>query len=459
MQAALKLAFLETRERFLPIPTPLILERVLEDLRFSDEEREHFKMLFQMAQARFHFEFLEQIEHLKVLYDPFNPDRDTLPLRLLSPEGREAQFNEFRERLRQLLIGSNYSELSRDQLVACLELQPFGGLAVRVNLDQYKDLHVFYRGLREEERRRKLWFCPFFKPRCKIRVFKRVALLVRTVDEDEDHVLLKLFKDVVLEDVKMIAPRVRVQMRMFDKLKIGSTVAGSLFAPIFKLVMAAAFNTVLFAIVLAGCVGAFMKGVFSFLSSKTKYMQALSTSLYFQNQANNASVLTRLVDAAEAEEAKELLLAYYMLYIERDCDYTMDELDARVEEWLKWQFELDVDFEVDDAVRKLVEKELMVERVVEPAAAATTTAAAEAGTDPQAAPETPASPEAEAGQTEPEVRRILKVYDLPSTLRRLDQWWDNYFMANNEGDPSNDRLADGEWPPFPAGAPGRAKRP
>jgi hypothetical protein len=50
------------------------------------------------------------------------------------------------------------------------------------------------------------------------------------------------------------------------------------------------------------------------------------------------------------------------------------------------------------------------------------------------------------------VRRILKVYDLPSTLRRLDEWWDNFFTANNDGDPSNDRLADGDWPPFPEGA-------
>ncbi|HUT91456.1 MAG TPA: DUF3754 domain-containing protein [Thermoguttaceae bacterium] len=434
MQADPSLAFLETRERFLPIPTPLILERVLEDPRFSDEQRDRFRMLVKMTQARFHFEFLDQIEQLKVLYDPFDPDRDTLPLCRLSPQGREAQFAELKERFRQLLTGGNYVELTREQLGACLELQPFGGLAVRVDLDQYKDLLVFYRGLREEERRWGFLLFPFCK-RCRtIRVFKRVALLVRTVEDGEDVVLLKLFKDVVLEDVKMITPHVRVQMRVFDKLKIGSTVVGSLFAPIFKLMMAAAFSTFLFVIVLAGCIGAFIKGVFSFLSSKTKYMQTLSTSLYFQNQANNASVLTRLVDAAEAEESKELLLAYFILYIERDRDYTMDELDQRVELWLRARFDVEVDFEVDDAVRKLIEKDLIVQRVVEPAPVA-------------AAKETSET----EGPEGPEPRRILKVYDLPSSLRRLDEWWDNYFRANNGGDPSNDRLADGDWPPFPEG--------
>lgn len=431
LEADSSLAFLETRERFLPVPAPLILERVLEDPRFSDEERDRFRMFLQMTQARFHFEFLDRIEHLKVLYDPFDPDRETLPLCHLSPDEREAQFAELKERFRQLLLGGNYVELSREQLAACMELQPFGGLAVRVDLDQYRDLLVFYRGLREEERWRPLWYFPLRKRCYTIRVFKRLALLVRTWDDGEggddggDVVLLKLFKNVVLEDVKMITPRVRVQMRVLDKLKIGSTVIGSLFAPIFKLVMAAAFNTFLFVIVLAGCVGAFMKGVFSFLSSKTKYMQTLSTSLYFQNQANNASVLTRLVDAAETEEAKELLLAYFLLYVERDRDYTVEELDRRVEQWLRARFEVDVDFEVDDAVRKLIEKDLIVERVVEPAPAA-------------------------SGEA-PKPRRVLKVYDLPSSLRRLDEWWDNFFVGGDGGDASNDRLADGSWPPFPEG--------
>ncbi|NQT13748.1 MAG: DUF3754 domain-containing protein, partial [Planctomycetes bacterium] len=274
-----------------------------------------------------------------------------------------------------------------------------------------------------EERPSRFGFLPWREKARKVRVFKRVALLVRTVEDDKDVIYMKLFKDVVLEDLKMLTPQVQIQMPVFAKFKIGSTVAGSLFAPALKLVMAAAFSTLLFVIVLAGCIGALVKGVFSFLSSKTKYMQTLSSSLYFQNLANNTSALARLVDAAEAEEAKEMLLAYFILYTERDRDYTMEELDQRVEEWVFEQFDERVDFEVDDAVRKLIQKDLMVERVVPP-------------------PATSEAPQSAA-------RRILKVWDLTTTLRRLDEWWDNYFMANNNGDPANDRLADGHWPPKP----------
>ena len=150
--------------------------------------------------------------------------------------------------------------------------------------------------------------------------------------------------------------------------------------------------------------GAFFKGVFSFLTSKTKYMQTLSSSLYHKNLANNVSALTRLVDAAEAEEIKELLLAYYILSSENDRDYTMEELDERVEAWLHEHFNLPhIDFEVDDAVRKLIDKKLI-----------------EVRDEPD-----------DDGTT----RQVLKAYDLPTALDRLDQWWDDYFSPNGEKTP------------------------
>jgi hypothetical protein len=160
-------------------------------------------------------------------------------------------------------------------------------------------------------------------------------------------------------------------------------------------------SPVVLIIVAVGFVGAFFKGIFSFLTSKTKYMQTLSSSLYHKNLANNVSALTRLVDAAEAEETKELLLAYYILYSEKEHDYTMHELDERVEAWLHEHFNLPhIDFEVDDAVRKLTEKDLIEVR----------------------------DQPAEDGTT----RQVLKAYDLPTALHRLDHWWDVYFSPNAE---------------------------
>lgn len=396
------LDFLVSRERFLPVKADAILREVLQSPSLSAEQRRQFGLFLQMVRARFHFEFLEQIQRLTRLYDPFDPDRDTQLLRQWTPDEREQAFSELRCRYRDLLLGGNYVQLTREQLVACMESRNRFGLAIRVNLDDYEVLDVFYRGIRQGEHPYRNWSTCFRMRMAPVRVFSRVAILVRHKRDGRrkqpksDVVLVKLFKDIVLEDLKMTSPEVRVQMKLLDKIKVGGTVAGGLAAPIVKLLTAAIISPVLLLAVVGGCTVAFFKGLFSFLTSKTKYMQRLSSNLYHKSLANNASALALLVDAAEAEETKELLTAYHVLLSEPDRGFTIQELDARVEQWLKDRFGLpEVDFEVDDAVRKLIEKELI--EVRQQASADGTT------------------------------RRILKACDLATALERLDRWWDDYF--------------------------------
>ena len=84
-----------------------------------------------------------------------------------------------------------------------------------------------------------------------------------------------------------------------------------------------------------------------------------------------------------------------------------------------------VDFDVSGAVQKLVDKELVVQRLrVSDAAAAA---------------------------TEP----VLKVYDLPSSLNRLDQAWDDCFEDSAISHSGEFRLAEGNWPPFAEAAEAR----
>jgi len=404
------LRFLETPERFLPVKPAAMLQRMLRDPRLSDAERGQLGALLEMIDARFHLEFRRELKRLKTLYDPFDPDRDTLPLAELTPAERRQQRAALSDAFARLLAQGNYVELSRDEIRQCLELQPYSRLMVRARLEECDELRVFYRGVHQEERTHPCCFAPWRRRGAKVHVFARAALLISTSQGDQDRILLKLFRNVVVGDLKMMLPGVRILMRWFDRIKIGSTVAGSLATAGWKAFTAAILSPVLFLIVLAGFAGAFVKGLFSFFNSKTRYMQALSSNLYFQNLANNTSALALLVDAAESEEAKELLLAYFLLYVERKRDYTPETLDERAQQWLREEFGLEADFEVQDAVRKLIEKGLVVQ-----------------------------------GE-----RAILKVFDLPTALRRLDRVWDDYFAAGDIDVPAADRLADGDWPPYPA---------
>jgi hypothetical protein len=411
------LQFLEVPERFLPVKLAALRERMFGDARLSAGQRAQLGKLFEMIEARFHFEFREKLEHLKAVYDPFDPDCETLPLSAAPADG-EARREELARAVDQLLLKANYGELSQDEIVACAEYQTRTGLVVKANFSDYARLRVFYRGIRHETRTVRRWSTPWRREKKTSHVFSRVALLVRLAKDPDGLVFIKLFKDVVAEELEMLLPYVRIRMRLLDHLKVGSSVAGGVATGAWKVLTATILSPWLFLLVMSGFAVAAIRGVFSFLSSRTKYLHALSSSLYFQNLANNASALAYLVDAAEAEECKELLLAYYVLYVERQRDFSQQELDRRVEEWLRTEFDLKVDFEVSDAVRKLIEKQLLVRR-------------APAGGSPSGASDGGA---------------VLKVYDLPSALRRLDAAWDEIYSYNGVQSPDQDRLADAERP-------------
>ena len=106
-------------------------------------------------------------------------------------------------------------------------------------------------------------------------------------------------------------------MRLLDHMKISSSVAGGVVTASWKAFAAAVLSRWMFLLLMFSFMGAAIRGVFSFFSSKTRYMHALAANLYFRTLANNSSVLTYLLDSAEAEECKETLLGYYLLFVER----------------------------------------------------------------------------------------------------------------------------------------------
>jgi hypothetical protein len=425
------LQFLEAPEHFLPVRRATLQERMLADPRLSDAERGQLGNLFEMIAARFHFEFHKKLEHLKTLYDSFDPDRDTLALRA-DPAHRQNRRDELARSYRQLLLDANYVEMPREQIIACAEHQSQTGLVVKANLSDYAQLQAFYRGIQHKERTFRLWLRPWRKRSETVHIFSRVALLVRLTNCPDGPIFLKLFKNVVAEDLEMLLPYVRIRMRLLDHVKIGSSVLGGVVTASWKMFTATILSPWLLLLVAAGFIGAAIRGLFGFLSRKTKYMHALSSNLYFQNLANNASALAHLVDSAEAEEHKELLLAYYILYVERDHDYTRTELGRRVERWLRKEFDLEVHLDVSDAVRKLAEKDLVVHRPAQ-----------FSGSGVKG--DSPISVDTKTG-TVP-AAEVLKVYDLPSSLRRLDAVWDAYFSHRGVRLPEQDRLADADWPP------------
>jgi hypothetical protein len=123
------------------------------------------------------------------------------------------------------------------------------------------------------------------------------------------------------------------------------------------------------------------KQYYSYSTTRQRYSLQLAQSLYYQNLDNNAGVLTRLLDEAEEQEVREVLLSYFFLWKHAPAQgWTAPQLDDYVEIYLESEAKLEVDFEIGDALAKLERLGLVrkvnaaapsvhLERVVSPGAA------------------------------------------------------------------------------------------
>ena len=114
----------------------------------------------------------------------------------------------------------------------------------------------------------------------------------------------------------------------------------------------------------AGLIGAITLGAYlfqryeNFKSRKLNFAKTLSENLYFRNLDNNQGVLTRLVDEAEEEECKEAMLGYSFLLFSSE-PLTAEGLDRAIEAWFSERHQVELDFEVSDALDKLEKLEIV----------------------------------------------------------------------------------------------------
>ena len=96
-----------------------------------------------------------------------------------------------------------------------------------------------------------------------------------------------------------------------------------------------------------------LKTYTSYQKTREKFRNIVAKDMYFKGLANNSSVLSVVVDMAEEQEVKEAILAYAVLVMNQPNSFTENSLDQYIESWLMNCFDVDIDFEVDDALAKL----------------------------------------------------------------------------------------------------------
>lgn len=367
--------------RFIPFRRADVLAMCLSENRLAPAQEQQFREASGILESHFRQDFSRIKQRLKDIYATQDPDADT---RVINEFCKPASPEKLAAQLESVLNRANYEKVTDKELKRALNSASLFQVRLYVDTSDFEEVLLFTRGAsRREETVRE--FFGLWRRQIRFTNYDRVVLYLRLkADIDSESALgtclpgstvLKLFQNVPEADLEMLFPNIRVGMRMLDRILIGvpALISGGLVlttklgATLLLLGSLLGFwlgvstepvhldRTALLALAAGATalIGYIWKQISNFRNRKLKYTQALTENLYFKLLDNNAGVLYRVLDEAEESEIKESLLAYYFLLAEGK-PMTATEMDQAIEAWFasKWQCKLD--FEIDDALTKLL---------------------------------------------------------------------------------------------------------
>ncbi len=382
-------------DHFVPFRRKEVLEMCLERDGLDETEGDRFRALSRILEATFHFEFQARLDGLRDAYVPFDPDRDTRVLRPPTDAERADARRRLLEGLEAVLVCANYVRVSEDEIHRAMEEESLFRIRLHVNFDDLQELRLYRRGetVRKETLVR---FAGLSRREIDVATYERVLMLAIFADAAHfearerpreglpfrpGSTILKLFSDIPCADLEMLLPNSEVRMKTIDKVAMGvPALVTGVFVVVTKLaaVIGLVVALVLFWLgfakdrpVIDGArlvaLGAGLAAIASYAvkqwlgykNRKIRFMKTLTENLYYKNLANNSGVLAALVDRAEGEELKETLLAYRFLLEE---DLAEDALDRRIETWFRERYQVELDFDAEDALAKLLRLRLAERR-------------------------------------------------------------------------------------------------
>jgi len=359
----------------IPLSKEVIFSKFASGL--SDGDQDGAKKLFSLINNQIHLEFYQTIEALDRSYEPLNPNG------VCQAETSNPDSSVFIENLKYSLMKANYKELSQVELNEALDASSLFKIRLYVDYSDYQQTVLFTRG--ESIRKEEVYlFGRFFKREIEFNNYDSVVMFLHLKDEVIDatlqescvpgSVVLKMFHNVPKADLEMLFPNTKIRMRLKDKLLIGipavisgiavvATKLGASFIIIGALIgfwlgfsdEPVDLNKTSLLVLMAGIgsiAGYLWKQFSGFNKKKLEFVQALIENLYFKNLDNNEGVYYRLVNEAEKEEVKEVLLAYFYL-LQLGEAASVEELDLEIEQWIKKVWGCDVNFDIRDAIGKL----------------------------------------------------------------------------------------------------------
>ncbi|XP_077603351.1 transmembrane protein 143 isoform X2 [Crocuta crocuta] len=214
------------RERFIPFSKEQLLRLLIQEFHAGPADKAALEEFVAHVDFCTLFHYHHILARLQALYDPINPDRETLDQPLLTDPQRLSNEQEVLQALEPLLAQANFSPLSEDTLAYALVVHhPQDEVQVTINLDQYIYMQFWALGQRVGQLPRKSSVGSkrgFFtrSPPAERRYFKRVVLAART---KRGHLVLKSFKDTPLEGLEQLLPELKVRTPTLQRALLNLT--------------------------------------------------------------------------------------------------------------------------------------------------------------------------------------------------------------------------------------------
>lgn len=388
------MASYEDREAFIPYRRTDLIELCLEDGQLDAVEAQKFREFCSILAAYYHFQFHGYLERLKDNYAPFDPDADTKPRIEATPQERAAMESMLVADFKSILERANYVSLSQDSLERAFEGRSLIELKTNVDFNDFEQMVCYCRG----DIHKAAWVKKFFRKRKKtINVFERVVLLIKFKDESyfaskrakpdklkftPGKMYVYLYKNIPKFDIEFLFPNVKTSMTWKDRLLFGIPAIGAAIPLILRLLpqLLLVVGVILLVTVgpehlkeltpseeevrdimpilvailsLALTLGGFaFKQYTSYKNKQIKFQKNVTETLFFRNLASNVRVFQSLIDAAEEEECKEIILVFYHLLTSK-TPLTPEQLDNRIEAWMDEKFGTQIDFDIHGPLHNL----------------------------------------------------------------------------------------------------------
>lgn len=397
--AAIGDIFADNPEKFIPVTKSALIDRLTREESWQQgraaEARRFFRYLDYWRQQT----YIARLMDLEQAYEAFSPDSDLLVTRKFTEAEKATMKRRLVRQITELMTQANYTRVDPSAVDIIMTKETHYGLDLHVDMSAFEEILIFYRGrtTRTETRRNRKKFY-LLKENFELPIFQRLFILFKLKPAEmrvrelmaekgcdrkdaeklvkrlrgmlppqisSDYVYLKLFKNIPQADIEMIFPNTKIKFRMFDKLKLGATGGAGLGAGVFgaagKIALLST-NPIAAAGAAVGLGGVAFRQVMNFVNQKNKYMVTMAQNLYFHAMADNRGVMTLMAERAAEEDIKEEVLLYSVLAKERVHIDQLADVDAGIERYLMNTFGIEANFDVHDALSRLVADGLVRQR-------------------------------------------------------------------------------------------------